>query len=200
MLAASQSHISESVEHFRKAIESNSSYAEAYLNLSLQLSLPGFCRGAPDCPAGAGLPILLQEPDDNSLLGTGFSGPCGCMVDVPNVTPGSLQITNPRKGNPDTLTNPYFNTALFSNEAIGRLGDANRRYFYGPGLNNWDLALLKDLRLTESKRLEFRAELFNAFNHVQFGLPQGNILNSSFGFVTSANAARIGQFAVKFYF
>jgi len=73
-------------------------------------------------------------------------------------------------------------------------------YFHGPGLNNWDLALLKDLRLTESKRRELRAEFFNVYNHAQFGLPQGNILNSSFGFVTSANPARIGQFAAKLYF
>ena len=147
-----------------------------------------------------GLPILLQEPNDNSLLGTGFSGPCGCMVDVPNVAPGSLKITNPRLGDPATGANPYFNTSLFSMEAIGQLGVANRRYFHGPGLNNWDIALLKDLPLTESKKLEFRAEFFNAFNHAQFGLPQGDILNSSFGFVTSANAPRIGQFAMKFLF
>lgn len=60
--------------------------------------------------------------------------------------------------------------------------------------------MLKDLRLTESKRLEFRAEFFNIYNHAQFGLPTGNFLNSSFGFVTSANPARIGQFAAKFYF
>lgn len=62
------------------------------------------------------------------------------------------------------------------------------------------VALPKDLRLTESKKLEFRAELFNAFNHAQFALPTGNILNSTFGFVTGANPVRIGQFAVKFYF
>jgi len=159
-----------------------------------------------------GLPVFLQETDDRSLLGTGGSGPCGCQVDVPNVTPGSLQITDPRKGNPSAGTNPYFNNSLFSREAnnlpgqFGQLGNANRRYFHGPGYNNWDLALLKDLRLTESKKLEFRAEFFNIFNHAQFGAagggggPQGSILNSNFGFVTSADAPRIGQVAVKFYF
>ena len=70
----------------------------------------------------------------------------------------------------------------------------------GPGLNNWDLALMKDLRITESKKLEFRGEFFNAFNHAQFGLPSGNVLSSNFGFVTAANAARIGQVAIKLYF
>jgi len=149
-----------------------------------------------------GLPILLSEPDDSSLLGTGFSGPCGCMVDVPNVTSGSLKFTNPRLGNLDTGTNPYFTTSLFSDENFGQLGDANRRYFHGPGLNNWDLAVLKDVRLTETKRLEFRVEFFNVFNHAQFQAPTGNILSSSFGFVTNTvnNNQRIGQFAAKFYF
>ena len=43
--------------------------------------------------------------------------------------------------------------------------------FAGPGLNNWDVALLKDTLIKESLNLEFRAELFNAFNHAQFGQP-----------------------------
>ena len=73
-------------------------------------------------------------------------------------------------------------------------------YFHGPGLNNWDLALLKDLRLTESKRRELRAEFFNVYNHAQFGLPQGNILNAAFGYVTTASNPRIGQVSMKFLF
>ena len=89
---------------------------------------------------------------------------------------------------------------MFLTEVLGQLGDANERYFHGPGLNNWDLALLKDLRLTESKGLEFRGEFFSIFNHAQFGLPSGNILSSAFGYVTTAKASRIGQVAVKFYF
>ena len=53
-----------------------------------------------------------------------------------------------------------------------------RRFFNGPGLNNYDMALLKNLRLTESKSLQFRVEAFNVFNHAQFFGPQavdGNI-------------------------
>jgi len=59
---------------------------------------------------------------------------------------------------------------------------------------------MKDLPLTESKKLEFRAEFYNIFNHTQFGSPQGDIINSSFGFVTMARDPRIGQLAVKFAF
>jgi hypothetical protein len=62
------------------------------------------------------------------------------------------------------------------------------------------MAVLKDLRLTESTKLKFREEFFNIFNHAQFALAQGEILNSSFGYVTSANAARIAQVSLKLLF
>jgi hypothetical protein len=140
-----------------------------------------------------GFPVTLSEQDDNSLLGTGTSG-IGGDVDVPNFTGGSLNHTNPRSGL------PYFNTALFSTEALGQFGDANRRFFHGPGLNNFDMALVKDLRLTETKSFEFRAEWFNIFNHAQFQSPNGNINSAAFGLVTGANQPRIGQLAVKFFF
>jgi hypothetical protein len=141
-----------------------------------------------------GLPVTISEQDDNSLLGTWCTGPTCSVVDTPNFTPGPLKFTNPRTGN------AYFNTSLFSLEALGQLGNSNRRFFHGPGIANWDLGLLKDLRLTESKMLEFRGEFFNIFNHAQFGLPQGDIINSSFGLVTSAAAPRIGQLAIKLLF
>jgi hypothetical protein len=54
--------------------------------------------------------------------------------------------------------------------------------------------------LTETKSFEFRAEWFNIFNHAQFGAPNGNVNSSIFGLVTYANAPRIGQMAIKFYF
>jgi hypothetical protein len=46
----------------------------------------------------------------------------------------------------------------------------------------------------------FRAEFFNAFNHVQFGQPDGDITDPTFGLVTSANPGRIIQFGLKFAF
>jgi hypothetical protein len=141
-----------------------------------------------------GLPVTLTEQDDNSLLGTNSTGPTGSVVDTPNFTRGPLNFTNPRSGQ------PYFNISLFTPEATGQLGNANRRFFHGPGIANWDFGLLKDVRLTESKRLEFRAEFFNIFNHAQFQNPNGNIDQSTFGKVTAANGPRILQVAGKLYF
>lgn len=135
-----------------------------------------------------GLPITLSEGRDRSL--TGSSG-----VDVPNFTPGKLlNDTNPRDGN------TYFNTSLFSLEALGQVGNSDRRFFHGPGLGNWDMALLKDIGFTESKKLELRFEAFNIFNHAQFENPTGSINSGQFGVVTAARDPRILQVAGKISF
>jgi hypothetical protein len=135
-----------------------------------------------------GLPIPLSEGHDRSLAGS--SG-----TDVPNFTPGKiLNYTNPRHGN------SYFNTSLFSLEQVGQIGNSDRRFFHGPGLNNWDLALVKDTRITESKSLQFRVETFNTWNHAQFENPSGNINSSLFGFVTVERDARIMQLGAKLNF
>jgi hypothetical protein len=141
-----------------------------------------------------GLPVTLTETDDNSLLGTSSAGAISLPVDTPNFTPGSLNISDPRSGQ------PYFNTSLFSLETIGTLGTARRRFFSGPGLNNWDIALLKDTLIKEGVNLEFRTELFNAFNHAQFLLPDGNVNSDTFGRVQAANAPRIMQLSLKLLF
>lgn len=138
-----------------------------------------------------GLPVTLTESDDQSLLGL-FSELH--QLDTPNYTPGNLEISNPRSGG------PYFNRALFSQETLGHLGTAGKRMFFGPGVNNWDMALLKNTRITETKSLQFRFEFFNIFNHAQFLNPVGNIDNSQFGYVTSAGNPRIGQVAARFLF
>jgi hypothetical protein len=141
-----------------------------------------------------GLPVTITDQSDNSLLGTWCTGPTCAVVDTPNYTPGGLNFTNPRSGQ------PYFNTSLFTPEAIGQLGNSRRRFFHGPGFANWDFGVTKNVPITESKSLQFRAEFFNIFNHANFNSPQGNIINSSFGLVTSAMDPRIGQVALKFLF
>jgi hypothetical protein len=80
-----------------------------------------------------------------------------------------------------------------------------RRYFSGPGIDNYDMALLKSTTITESTKLQFRAEAFNVFNHAQFANPNGvvnNVGQGGFGYVTSTgfNNPRIMQVALKFLF
>ncbi len=64
-------------------------------------------------------------------------------------------------------------TMAFGPSALGTEGDARRRFFHGPGINQWDFALLKDTKITERFDLQFRAEFFNIFNHTQFLTPSG---------------------------
>jgi len=140
-----------------------------------------------------GLPVSMADSSDLSLLGTFGSG-IGPGLDTPNYTGASLHFQDPRSGK------SYFNTAAFTEEQFGVLGNANRRFFHGPGINNWDISLIKDLPITEKMRFQFRAEFFNIFNHAQFFNPDGNFSHGSFGFVTSAHDPRIGQLAIKFLF
>jgi hypothetical protein len=145
-----------------------------------------------------GFPVTLLNYGDNSLLGAEPNGINNYGVDEPQYTPGNLALNkNPRNGN------PYFNTSLFSLQPLGQPGNAPRRFFYGPGMNNYDIALLKELHLSESKALQFRLEAFDIFNHAQFFGPSavdGNINGSTFGQVVSAAAPRQMQAAVKFSF
>jgi hypothetical protein len=146
----------------------------------------------------SGLPVTLINYGDNSLLGAEPNGINNYGVDEPDVAAGSLNLNyNSRNGQ------PYFNAALFSNNSLATPGNASRRYFQGPGMENFDMALLKNLRLTESKSLQFRMEAFNVFNHAQFFGPQavdGNISSSTFGQAVSATAPRLGQVGAKFTF
>jgi hypothetical protein len=145
-----------------------------------------------------GLPVTMQNSADSSLLGTQPNGVNPFGVDLPQVQPGSLQLNhNPRNGN------PYFNTSLFSVPALGQLGNTAVRYFFGPGLDNFDAAVQKDVRLTERYQVELRMEAFNVFNHAQFFGPtsvSSDVNGDSFGQVTSADAPRVMQAAVKFAF
>ena len=142
-----------------------------------------------------GEPIQLSENDDNSLLGA-----FNASVDVPSYANNGTHLfenKNPRKGL------PYFTPGFFQPEPVGQVGNAMRRYFSGPGLDNYDMALLKSTAITESTKLQFRAEAFNVFNHAQFKNPDGLVNDTNqggFGYVTSANDPRIMQVALKFLF
>jgi hypothetical protein len=202
---------------YSKSIDQSSSLAEAVnpLNPSLDRAPSAFdlthnfvasyryaIRGGWEVSGitrfSTGFPVTLFNNDDTSLLGTIPNGINNNGVDTPNYTPGALDLNrNPRNGE------PAFNTALFSLPALGQIGTAARRSFYGPGIANFDMALATTVRLAESRTLQIRVEAFNLWNHAQSDGPaavNGNIGSSNFGQITSAAAPRLVQLATKFSF
>jgi Carboxypeptidase regulatory-like domain/TonB dependent receptor len=110
----------------------------------------------------------------------------------------------------------WFNTAAFAYAPYGTFGTAPRFFSYlrGPGYQNWDTAIMKNWRFKEEMRLQFRAEMFNTFNHPQFYAPQGggeaftgcdpngasaSSCSSTMGQITNTFPARTVQFGGKFY-
>jgi hypothetical protein len=90
-----------------------------------------------------------------------------------------------------------FNTTLFSPNALGTFGNSSRRFFYGPGIDNYDIALRQVTRVTESSSLEFRFETFNTFNRAGASSVDGNISDSTFGQMLKSQPGRVSQVALK---
>ncbi len=100
----------------------------------------------------------------------------------------------------------WFNTAAFT-DAIGHFGSAARGLLRGPGLENWDLAGIRNFKIGERFSLQFRGEFFNAFNHTNFtgtaSCSSGvcnNVDNSAFGRLLGAHNPRTIQLGLKLYF
>jgi hypothetical protein len=146
--------------------------------------------------ATSGFPVTMHVSGDNSLQGSIPNGVNNFSLDQPDYNGAPLELNgNPRNGQ------PYFNPTAFSDNALGTLGNASRRSFYGPGALNFDIALLRNFKFSEAKSLQFRLETFNTFNHTQFFGPasvEGNADNALFGRVISAQPPRLVQIALKF--
>jgi hypothetical protein len=110
------------------------------------------------------------------------------------------------------MVNQYFNTSLFTVNAIGTYGNSPRNVLANPGLFNIDMAAIKYFPINERMKFQFRAEFFNLLNNVNFTVPglgsanpnqsaAGNIVGTgNFGKLTVAADPRILQFALKFIF
>ena len=146
-----------------------------------------------------GLPVTLYNNTDSSLLGSMPNGINNNGVDTPRYTPGNLEIRH-RPGNNSQAA---FNTSLFSVPDEGTLGNARRRFFYGPGLVNFDMALQKEVALSAGRSLQLRMEGFNVFNHAQFfgaAAVNGNISSAGFGQIVNVMPPRQVQLAARFIF
>ncbi len=94
----------------------------------------------------------------------------------------------------------WFDPSPYSASAVGTFGNCPAQGpIRGPGYANLDLSLQKDFLITESKRLQFRTDFVNAFNHTNLNAP-ATALGGNMGLVNSSQDPRNIQFALKFYF
>lgn len=106
----------------------------------------------------------------------------------------------------------WFNPAAFAVPANGTYGNFHRNTIYGPGVNEWNIAIDKNWGFGEARRLQLRFESFNTFNHTEWanvnntlsapdvaGTPYSGANAGSSGQITSTRNPRELQLAGKFY-
>ncbi len=147
--------------------------------------------------AMSGTPFTVFDSNDVSVQG---SAPeiSGFSSNRPNL------IGDPNSG-PHTAAQ-WFNVNAFQKitqdptSPVQQFGNEGRNVVRGPGYVNWDFSALKNIRLTETKELQFRGELFNFLNHTNFRLPVSDIESATFGSIQSDTGPRVIQVAMKFRF
>jgi hypothetical protein len=162
--------------------------------------------------------MTIADPTAGTIYGTAgsaFSGfgraqLCPGMTYADIATPGDIkQRLGGASGGPG-----YFNKAAFcAPPAIGNgtdYGNTGIGIISGPGQFNWDIAVLKRIKILEDHTIQFRTEFFNAFNHTQFSNPNygagatyaiPNVRAGNFGQITSTSVnPRVIQFALKYSF
>jgi hypothetical protein len=93
----------------------------------------------------------------------------------------------------------WFSTSSFA-PAVGHFGSEKIGSLLGPGLQNWDLASIKNINLGERLRFQLRGEYFNAFNHTNFNTVDPSVNDTNFGQVTTAHVPRRIQIGAKLNF
>jgi len=121
----------------------------------------------------------------------------GISGDRPNRVAGQSVYTS---GSRAQRIAKWFNTAAFQTPADGSNGNVGRNAFVGPGFWNADVSFFKIIPIYEEHKIQFRAELFDAFNHGNLNNPVSDLLNPSKGQIQSAVAARIVQFGLHYSF
>jgi hypothetical protein len=140
-----------------------------------------------------GFPFTIFSDQDNSFSAIGADR---ADLTVPSVRDAVLSTSRSHS----QLTSEWFKTSAFTSNKIGMFGDTGKNILRGPRYFDTDLALLKNTNINARISLQFRAEFFNALNNVNFGMPDGGLLDSGFGRITSANSPRIMQLALKVMF
>ena len=145
----------------------------------------------------SGGPFTVFDSNDVSLQGqapeiTGFSANRPNLIGNPNSGPRTPQ--------------EWFNVGAFQQlqpDPLGRFevfGDEGRNVVQGPGYVNWDASAFKNIRLTESKELQFRGELFNLLNHTNVTAVNTVLPSGTVGQPVAAETARRVELGVRFAF
>jgi Carboxypeptidase regulatory-like domain/TonB dependent receptor-like, beta-barrel len=124
---------------------------------------------------------------------TAESGPHFTPIISANISGANESATsgNPTTDRPDVTGSSFYPASktpnqwvlpsAFSAPAAFTFGDAGRNILNGQGLNSWDFSVIRRFKLTESRNIEFRAEMFNIFNRANFDIPVRELDSASFG-------------------
>jgi outer membrane receptor protein involved in Fe transport len=140
----------------------------------------------------SGTPFTVFDSTDVAAQGSapeisGFSSQRPNLVGDPNA--GPHQVDN------------WFNANAFQPVTTpGQFGTAGRNIVLGPAYRNWDVSAVKNVRVAESKQVQFRAEFFNVLNHTNFRLPDSDVRSPTYNHILAAQAPRLMQFALKFVY
>ena len=147
--------------------------------------------------AMTGTPFTVFDGNDFSVQG---SAPeiSGFFSNRPNV------VANPNDGpkTPGVWLNPnaFQRITQDPTSPVQQFGTAGRNIAQGPGYTDWDFSLFKNIRVGESKDIQFRAEFFNILNHTNFHNPDNDMNSQTFNQILEAQPPRLIQFALKFTF
>jgi Carboxypeptidase regulatory-like domain/TonB dependent receptor-like, beta-barrel len=128
--------------------------------------------------------LTANSGRDNSRTGVGNDRP---------------DVSGPSRLSSRTI-NQFFDTSVFTQNALGTFGNAGRSTVLGPAFVNFDLGVSRRLKIRERSNVEIRSEFFNVFNHTNFNDPSTTLTSSNFGRLTSSADPRILQFSLKVHF
>ena len=142
----------------------------------------------------SGEPFSIQGGKGNNNSGADQYG------DRADTVPGIPAVQ--RSGERSNWLNHYITPGAFVTNAPGTFGNSGRNIFDAPKVNSTDLSLDKNFKYQERYNLQFRWEMFNAFNHTSFGEPQTDPTSPNFGQITAIGpiAPRVQQAALKLTF
>ncbi|HEX7362011.1 MAG TPA: TonB-dependent receptor [Bryobacteraceae bacterium] len=126
--------------------------------------------------------------------GTNVSNSAGGGAQRPN------RVCNGNLGSSERSLSHYFDTTCFVAPAQFNFGNSGSGILVGPGDFNVDLGIHRIFPIGERFRIAYRAEMFNAFNHANFGTPNSTIGTANAGVISSADDGRVIQMALKLTF